>query len=255
MATTPRAAAPAAADNPLVPADSQHNLPPNAGPTLAALQQLDAALTAASGEFGVVARDADNPYFKSQYVSLPGLLAIVRPILRTHGVLITSCYQMVAGGFVVQTTLTHHASGGWRTSTFPVNEPGKPQSVGAAGTYGMRLSLMQLLAISGEDDDGNAATTGQPLANTVPAAQWAVPGAPAAAPAVVITPEPAAPAAPPAPKRRAAAAAAAPAPAPTEAPAAAPAAPVAPPAAAAPPAPPAPPAALQAAPQQTPGWL
>ena len=253
MATTPKAAAPAAADNPLVPADSQHNLPPNAGPTLAALQQLDAALTAASGEFGVVARDADNPYFKSQYVSLPGLLAIVRPILRTHGVLITSCYQMVAGGFVVQTTLTHHASGGWRTSTFPVNEPGKPQSVGAAGTYGMRLSLMQLLAISGEDDDGNAATTGQPLANTVPAAQWAVPGVPAAAPAAPPAAAPAA--APAAPKGRAAAPAAVPDPAPTEAPVAAPAAPVAPTAAAAPPAPPAPPAGLQAAPQQTPGWL
>jgi hypothetical protein len=201
----------------------------------------------------VVARDADNPYFKSQYVSLPGLLAIVRPILRTHGVLITSCYQMVAGGFVVQTTLTHHASGGWRTSTFPVNEPGKPQSVGAAGTYGMRLSLMQLLAISGEDDDGNAATTGQPLANTVPAAQWAVPGVPAAAPAAPPAAAPAA--APAAPKGRAAAPAAVPDPAPTEAPVAAPAAPVAPTAAAAPPAPPAPPAGLQAAPQQTPGWL
>jgi hypothetical protein len=228
-----------------VPADSQHNLPPNTGPTLAALQQLDAALTAASGEFGVVARDADNPYFKSQYVSLPGLLAIVRPILRNHGVLITSCYQMVAGGVVVPTPLTHHASGGWRTSTFPVNEPGKPQSVGAAGTYGMRLSLMQLLAISGEDDDGNAATTGQPLANTVPVQQWAVPGVPAGPAPVVVTPAAAPAEAPPAPKRRAAAPAAAPAPAPTEAPAAP----------AAPPAPPAPPAGLQPAPQQTPGWL
>lgn len=169
--------------------------PPGCGPTIAAVQQLDAALLAAQAQFGVVVKDADNPYFKSSYVSLPGLLALVRPILRDHGVLISSSYQLVAGvGFVVSTTVSHTISGGWRVSTFPVPDPSKPQNVGAAGTYGLRLSLLQLLAISGEDDDGNAATTGAPVPNTVPIAQWGAPST--AAPAAVSAPPAAAPAAP-----------------------------------------------------------
>lgn len=177
------------------PADGP--MPPGCGPNMAAVMQLDAALMAAQASFGVILKDADNPYFKSSYVSLPGLLALVRPILRDHNVLISSSYQLVPGvGFVVSTTVTHTVTGGWRVSTFPVPDPSKPQSVGAAGTYGLRLSLLQLLAISGEDDDGNAATTGAPVPNTVPMAQWGAPST--AAPSAVSAPA-AAPAAQPAP--------------------------------------------------------
>lgn len=166
-------------------------LPPGCGPHLQGLMALDAALSAAGAQFGTILKDADNPYFKSSYVSLPGLLAVVRPILREHHVLISSSYQLTPSGFVVSTTVTHTISGGWRVSTFPVPDPSKPQGVGAAGTYGLRLSLLQLLAISGEDDDGNAATTGAPVPNTVPVAQWGAPStaaqpaasAPTAAPA------------------------------------------------------------------------
>ena len=159
--------------------------------------QLDAALVAAGAQFGTILKDADNPYFKSSYVSLPGLLAVVRPILRDQGVLIASSYQLTAAGFVVSTTLTHCSSGGWRLSTFPVPDPSKPQGVGASGTYGLRLSLLQLLAISGEDDDGNAATSGAPVPNTVPMAQWAVPSS--AAPEAVSAPAAVPAVAPPAP--------------------------------------------------------
>jgi hypothetical protein len=166
-------------------------LPPGCGPTLAALTALDAAIALSQSQFGTILRDADNPYFKSSYVSLPSLLALVRPILHANGVMISSSYQLTSAGFVVSTTLTHTTTGGWRVSTFPVPDPSKPQSVGAAGTYGLRLSLLQLLAISGEDDDGNAATTGAPVPNTVPVAQWGAPStaaqpaasAPTAAPA------------------------------------------------------------------------
>jgi len=189
---TRKAAAPAAEQAPALIDHPGAALPPGCGPTLGALAALDAALAEAGAEFGVVVRDADNPYFKSKYVSLPALLALVRPILHRHQVLISSSYQLTPAGFVVSTTLTHHLTGGWRVSTFPVPDASKPQSVGAAGTYGLRLSLLQLLAISGDDDDGNAATSGAPVPNTVPVAQWAVPStaAPVAASA------PAAPAAP-----------------------------------------------------------
>lgn len=195
-APTPRArrstaaAAPAAAQAPLAH-DTTLPLPPGCGPSIAALQQLDQAIADSQAQFGVILKDADNPYFKSSYVSLPGLLALVRPILREHGVLISSSYQLTPSGFVVSTTLSHTISGGWRVSTFPVPDPSKPQGVGAAGTYGLRLSLLQLLAISGEDDDGHAATTGAPVPNTVPAAQWGAPSAAAPAASAPSTAQPA----------------------------------------------------------------
>jgi hypothetical protein len=115
----PRAAAATAVSN-----DPTLPLPPGCGPTLAAVSALDAALLEAQAKFGVVLKDADNPYFKSSYVSLPGLLALVRPILRDHNVLISSSYQLVAGvGFTVSTTVSHTLTGGWRVSTFPVPDP------------------------------------------------------------------------------------------------------------------------------------
>lgn len=201
----PAKRAPRAAAAPAVPTDPTLPLPPGCGPTVAAVAQLDAALLEAQAKFGVVLKDADNPYFKSSYVSLPGLLALVRPILRDHNVLISSSYQLVPGvGFTVSTTVSHTTSGGWRVSTFPVPDPSKPQSVGAAGTYGLRLSLLQLLSISGEDDDGNAATTGAPVSNAVPTAQWGIPST--AAPAAVSAPAAAPAAQPPATTQEAAAA-------------------------------------------------
>jgi hypothetical protein len=114
------------------------------------------ALIAASVHFGSLERDAENPYHKSKYLSLSALLQAVRPALSDAGVLIHSCYKVLGGSFVVETTLCHAASGEQISSSFPVLDP-SPQKAGSAGTYGLRYNLMQLLAIAPADDDGNSA--------------------------------------------------------------------------------------------------
>jgi hypothetical protein len=49
---------------------------------------------------------------------------------------------------------------------FPVGDPGNPQKVAAAATYGLRVNLCQLLALVGRDDDGHQGTP--PGANPIP---------------------------------------------------------------------------------------
>jgi hypothetical protein len=152
--------------SPEQPADEL--LPPGSGPTSTAVAALDGAIAAAFGNFGSLAKDGDNSYLKTSYLTLPTLLDAVRPALMAQGVLITSALRLVPGGFVCQTTL-HHSGGGWRYSQFPVGDPGNAQKVAAAATYGLRINLQQLLAITGQDDDGPQ----------LPAQQFAAP-APAA---------------------------------------------------------------------------
>lgn len=131
-------------------------LPPNCGPSITAVAALDGAIAAALPSFGSLAKDGDNTYLKTSYLTLPALLEAVRPALMAQGVLITSSLRLVPGGFVCQTTL-QHSGGGWRTSQFPVGDPSNAQRVAAAATYGLRINLQQLLAVCGVDDDGQPA--------------------------------------------------------------------------------------------------
>ena len=141
-------------------------LPSGAGPTIEAIGALDGAIAAAMPIFGPLVKDAENSYLKTSYMPLDTLLKAILPALLAQGVLITSCFQLVPGGFVVITSLSH-AGGGWRSSLFPVGDPGNPQKVAAAATYGLRVNLQQLLALVATDDDG------QHAAPAAPPQQWA----------------------------------------------------------------------------------
>lgn len=138
-------------------------LPPGAGPTSQQIAALDGAIVQAFPTFGPLLKDAENTFLKSSYLPLDTLLDDIRVPLFSQGILITSCFQLVRGGFVVTTTLSH-SGGGWRSSSFPVGDPSNPQKVAASATYGLRVNLCQLLAIVGRDDDGNAGAPQQQLA-------------------------------------------------------------------------------------------
>ena len=85
------------------------------------------------------------------------------------GVLISSGFQLVDGKIAVVTVLTHQG-GGWRSSTFPVAAT-DPQKVGAAGTYGLRLNLQQLLALAAQDDDKEMKARFTPIAKQLETAE------------------------------------------------------------------------------------
>lgn len=113
-------------------------------------QRLQAAQTA----LPALSKDAENSYLKSRYVSLPALLAAVRPALAEQSILLISSFEARDQGCFVVTSLVDLLSDGRVSSVFPVSNL-EPQKVAAAGTYGLRVNLMQLLAIAAPDNDGN----------------------------------------------------------------------------------------------------
>lgn len=146
-------------------------LPPNAGPTITAIVELDEAIGDAFEYFGDLTPDERNDFLKSDYLGCPKLLRAVRPALMAKGVLITSCLRVQGNGFVVTTTLSH-VSGGWRSSDWPVLSMAKDQDVAIAGGWGLRQNLLQLLAISPSDAQPAAAAPPQQ-----PVAAWQPPAA------------------------------------------------------------------------------
>jgi hypothetical protein len=116
------------------------------------------AILAASVNFGSLEKDADNPYFKSKYLSLGALLNAIRPALSDQGIIITSGYTLLPQGWVVTTELLHIPTDTSVQSMFPVTDTSGSQKIGAAGTFGMRYNLLQLLGIAASDDDGNSAS-------------------------------------------------------------------------------------------------
>ena len=107
--------------------------------------------------------DASNPFFKSSYLTLTGLINSIDKGLEGTGL---SYNQIIADNgqaAAVQTIITHESGGILITKPFTLR-PTKadPQGIGSATTYARRYQLQALFGIAGEkDDDGNAASNPQ----------------------------------------------------------------------------------------------
>jgi ERF superfamily len=93
------------------------------------------------------------------YADLSDVLDVVRPILAEHGLAYVQfpC-ESVQGSVAVATRLVHE-SGEWMESEVSMPSQGSgAQGVGSAITYARRYSLMAVLGLAAEDDDGAAAS-------------------------------------------------------------------------------------------------
>lgn len=125
----------------------------NQSPTIGAIA---AALAKAQAAFKPAIKDASNPFFKSKYCDLSGALDAVRDALSANGLALVQSTD--AGDKLVLHTTLLHASGEWISGTYPITAvKTDPQGIGSAVTYARRYSLMALLGIAAEDDDGEAA--------------------------------------------------------------------------------------------------
>jgi len=130
------------------------------------IDQITPALLAAQADIPELVKDSTNPHFQSTYLSLAGLLKVVRPILLKHELaLLQSTVDGDDSGVTVTTRLLH-ASGQWVEGgvRLPL-EKSTAQSAGSAFSYGRRYGLEALFGVTAvEDDDGNAATAGNLMA-------------------------------------------------------------------------------------------
>jgi hypothetical protein len=128
------------------------------------------ALLAAQAEFGAVVKNQQNPHLRNWYADLSAVLEAVTDPLANHGLLIVQRFASEQGAPVLITELIHAESGQSISSSLPIvsKDPTDPQKLGGAITYARRYSLLALLGLSPEDDDGNAAAQPRQQQSTNP---------------------------------------------------------------------------------------
>lgn len=109
---------------------------------------------------GTIAKNGENPHFKSRYATLDEVWEQVKPILKAERL---AAYCTTEGAGEDWTLTTHVAdldSPDEVCAKFPIPSKGSPQQIGSAITYARRYTLCALLQLvtADEDDDGNAAT-------------------------------------------------------------------------------------------------
>lgn len=127
------------------------------------------ALLAAQRAMGPLTKNAQNPHLKNKYADLSAVLDTIEQPLWDNGLIVLQQFQYdfvgddrAVGGNpipVLVTQIIHVESGERIESTVPLlaKDPTDPQKVGSTITYYRRYSLITLLGLSAEDDDGNAA--------------------------------------------------------------------------------------------------
>lgn len=155
------------------------------------------ALSMAQAEFLPCKRTAKNPFFSSKYAPLDEVVAATQAALTkwelavtqltqvrgTHELVVAATKETPAKTVVIPNvelvSILMHSSGEFIGATYPVNPiKADPQGLGSAMTYARRYTMMALLGVPAEDDDGNEASRPQ-----------LVPTHASLAPATVITPE------------------------------------------------------------------
>ena len=111
-------------------------------------------LAAVKKEIGAISKDSTNPFFKSKYFDINGLLKHVEPLLEENGLLLL---QPIIDG-LVSSQIIDIESGDKVDSSMKMAELADPQKMGSMITYYRRYTLQSLLGLQAEDDDANAAS-------------------------------------------------------------------------------------------------
>lgn len=131
-------------------------------------------------QIGVLAKNAKNPFFKSQYLDLHDLLTAVEPLLHDQGLILL---QPIKDNKVYSCIYDTENSTMLIDSSIDLPDISDPQKLGSAITYFRRYTLKSLLSISEVDDDANLASKGASKPTTKPTTPQAPPQK------IAITPE------------------------------------------------------------------
>jgi len=128
---------------------------------------LFAALAQAQAVMPVALKSATGQAGNAQttYADLPAIKEAIREPLSVNGLGYVQFLSACQPGFVRVVTRLFHKSGEWIEDDegFMVPAGNTAQSVGSATTYAKRYSLAAALGVvADDDDDGHAATQGQP---------------------------------------------------------------------------------------------
>jgi hypothetical protein len=102
-----------------------------------------------------IKKNSDNPYFKSKYADLNAIFDEIKEKIRSNGFVLL---QSVEGDTLI-TQIVHIETGEELKSVFNlITKAPDMQQLGSAVTYARRYSLLPMLNLEVEDDDGNLAS-------------------------------------------------------------------------------------------------
>lgn len=111
-------------------------------------------------EIGVLVKTETNPFFKSKYMDINGLLEQLLPLLEKYG--LTVVQPLDARGYAGKTALVTKVFDGKEEviqSSILLPDIQDPQKMGSAITYYRRYALQSLFLLRAEDDDANVASS------------------------------------------------------------------------------------------------
>lgn len=117
----------------------------------------------------VIERDGENPHFRSSYATLNEVLSKVKGPLNALGIIILQepssqqTFTNLPTVFGLKTTLIDTTDNSKVECFMPYIGADTAQKLGSANTYNRRYSLITLLGLEDEDDDGNVASAPAPL--------------------------------------------------------------------------------------------
>jgi hypothetical protein len=118
------------------------------------MKELLKALSNVKKEVGSLSKTETNPFFKSKYFDINGLIQQVDPLLEKYGLLLL---QPIENGNVIS-KIYHVETAESVSSSIILPNLTDPQKLGSAITYYRRYTLQSLLGLQAEDDDGNKAS-------------------------------------------------------------------------------------------------
>ncbi|MGH9316827.1 MAG: ERF family protein [Thermoanaerobaculia bacterium] len=146
-------------------------------------RRLFEALIAVQGQIKNIAKNQENPHFRSRYADLAAVWDAIRGPLTASGLCViqgATTAWVTGAALVTVTTRLVHSSGEWIENDIQAAAGiGRPQEVGSTITYLKRYALCALMGIAAEDEDddgegaegrGRQADKGQPPKKPAPAA-------------------------------------------------------------------------------------
>lgn len=130
--------------------------------------KINAKLYALKKEVGAISKEETNPFFKSKYFDINGLIKHLEPLLDKHKLILL---QPILNGAVIS-EIRDLESEDCITSSLVLPPLDDPQKLGSCITYYRRYTLQSLLGLQAEDDDGNKASQPSKTVSTDDNLEW-----------------------------------------------------------------------------------
>ena len=121
---------------------------------------IQAKLLEFQSKVDAVKKDAKNPFFKSNYVDINGIIKAITPTLKECGISYSQSPDIQDGVDVLVTEIydADKPDSKIRSVMRLIMTKQDMQQLGSAVTYARRYQLVSLLGLEAEDDDGNYAS-------------------------------------------------------------------------------------------------